>query len=98
MMKFDIEQFSAINAAVANVARAYNDKHVVPRGVLGKYAKAAGVRAMDVVDRDGKRMVLINNGLIEIIVGATPAPVQPNSPTSGSGDVVEFEEPLRKVA
>lgn len=95
-MRFNTEQFSAINAAVANLNRAYGEKPEVPQGVLGKYAKEAGVRSMNVAERDGKRILSINNGLIEIEVGATPAPVQPTSPTAGAGEGTEIE--LRKVA
>lgn len=95
-MKFSIEQFSAINAAVANLGRAFSDQPIVPAGALNKYATAAGVRSMNVFDRDGVRMISINNGLIEIEVGASPGPVQPTAPTSGAGTAVELL--LRKVA
>lgn len=95
-MKFDFEQFSAINAAVANLVRAYHDKPEVPQGALDKYAKQAGARSFSVTHRNGMRVLSINNGLIEIEVGPQPSPAQPTSPTSGAGEVVEFE--LKKAA
>lgn len=95
-MKFDVEQFSAINAAVANLTRAYGEKPTVPQGALNKYAVQAGVRSMNVTVRDGKRILTINNGMIEIDVGHVPAQVEPTSPNSGAGDGSEIE--LRKVA
>lgn len=95
-MLFSAEQFSAINAAVANLTRAYAEKPEVPQGALNKYATQAGVRNMNVTDRDGMRVLSINNGLIMIEVGATPGPVQPTSPNAGAGEGTEIE--LRKVA
>jgi hypothetical protein len=95
MMKFDTVQFSAINAAVANLKSAYGETPTVPIGALNKFAAAAGVRIMGVASRNGHRILTINNGLIEIDMGHEPSAVQPTSPTSGAG---EIEELVRKAA
>jgi hypothetical protein len=86
-MKFSTEQFSAINAAVANLKTAYSEVSVVPAGALSKFCAPAGVRSMNVTTRDGNRILSINNGLLEIDCGYAPEDVQPTSPTSGAGEV-----------
>lgn len=93
-MMLDLEQLAAINAAIANLKANFSETSVVPEGALGKFAKAANVRSMNVTVMNGHRVISINNGLLTIDVGPEPAPVQPTLPPAAAGEI----EMLRKVA
>ena len=94
-MYLTTDQLGLVNAAVAHLMKVYGDKPEVPQGALDKYNDGRGLR-FSVAHFEGRRHLSVNNGFMMIELGYTPAPTQPNAPTSGSGEIES--EPLRKAA
>lgn len=87
-MMLTTDQLSLVNAAVANLQRAYGETPEVPQGALDKYAKEAGLR-FTVAHKDGYRYLSVNNGILLVEVGSAVGGAQPTGPNAGAGDGTE---------